>query len=295
MRRLSYLGIVTCVVALLGGGLAWRYGAVILNYGAVPSSQPNPEDGTVTNAAYRNAYFDLSYPLPEGWTEGLPGPEPSHSAYYVLGTLVPNGELTATILIAAQDMFFADDPQGGLAGVASDFREAMSRLDGMTIDREPAEMKVADRLVQRVDFSGVGLYRTMVALEIRCHVVSFLLTAQDPEQLAKLAASLDKLSVAGDKPGPAVPPCIKDYVVADNLVHRVEPPAVVPKYVPIPVRLFIGVDGGVKHVHVIRAPAEHRKIIEDALRQWRFKPYMRDGRPIEIETGVVLQSSLASR
>ena len=71
------------------GGLAWRYGAVLLPFGAVTSQMPNPEDGKVANATYANAYFGLSYPLPQGWAEGEVGPDPSHSGYYVLGTLVP--------------------------------------------------------------------------------------------------------------------------------------------------------------------------------------------------------------
>src|SRR6266851_6508154 len=99
MRRLLHLGVVTCLV----GWLAWRYGAVILPFGAVTSRMPNPEDGRVASATYTNGYFGLSYPLPQGWAEGEIGPDPSHSGYYVLGTFVPKNELTGTILIAAQD------------------------------------------------------------------------------------------------------------------------------------------------------------------------------------------------
>jgi len=42
----------------------------------------------------------------------------------------------------------------------------------MTIDREPSEMRIVNRDVWRVDFSGVGLYRAMFVTEIRCHLVS---------------------------------------------------------------------------------------------------------------------------
>src|SRR5215831_14127483 len=74
-------------------------------HGGVP--MPHPQDGTVANGIYTNKYFDLSYPLPAGWTEGMAGPGPSPTAYYVLGTLVPAGEQTGTIFVAAQDAFFA--------------------------------------------------------------------------------------------------------------------------------------------------------------------------------------------
>jgi hypothetical protein len=47
---------------------------------------------------YINPYFDLAYRLPPGWREGMAGPDPSESGYYVLSTLVPDGEFTGTIL-----------------------------------------------------------------------------------------------------------------------------------------------------------------------------------------------------
>jgi hypothetical protein len=287
MRRLLHLSVLTCLV----GWLAWRYGAVLLPFGAVTPQLPNPEDGKVANATYTNRYFGLSYPLPQGWAEGEVGPDPSHSGYYVLGTLVPKGELAATILIAAQDTFFADKPHGDAASAITEFRQAISEVEGMMVDREPSEVSIAERRIHRVDFSGVGLYRATFLVESRCHLVSFNLTARDPELLASLARSLDHLAFAGrgDVTSP-VPTCVKNYAVADNLLSRVEPAIVGPMGTPIPVRIVVGSDGGVKHVHVIRATAEQRKGIDAALRQWKFRPYEINGRAVEIETGLIFQA-----
>src|SRR5215467_8575475 len=148
MRRLSLLGLAIGLV----GWIAWSYGSV--SPGAVTSSMSNPEDGAVANGRYVNMYFDLSYPLPPEWAEGLAGPEPSETGYYVLSSLVPKGEHDSTILIAAQDRFFADNPDNDLAAAVRDFREAMARVDGMTIDHEPSEMTIAGHVMRRVDFSG---------------------------------------------------------------------------------------------------------------------------------------------
>jgi hypothetical protein len=296
MRRLLLLllglGVATCVA----GGLAWRYGAVTLPYGTVMSPMPLPEDGKVLGGAYVNDYFDLSYPLPEGWTEGLQGPDPSDTGYYVLSELIPQSDPAATILIAAQDMFFASKSPGNIAEMVHDFRQAMSEVDGMTIDREPTEVKAADRLLYRVDFSGVGLYRATFTTESRCHTVSFNLTSRDPELLADLALGVDKLSSARKRDsGAPVPYCIENYAVPENLLQRVEPTPVGPKFMPIPVRIIVDTDGSVKHVHVIRATAEQRKSIEDALRQWKFKPYRMNGRAVEIETGLVFRFTVAEK
>jgi hypothetical protein len=283
MRRFLYLCVVACVVGLL----AWRYGATVSPFGAVTAQSPNPEDAKISNGVFTSRYFDLSYPLPQGWTDALAGPEPSYSGYYVLGTFAPKDELTGTILIAAQDTFFSAKPHDDAASAAKDFRQAIAGIEGMTIDREPLEMTIARRPLHRVDFSGVGLFRAMFVAEIRCHLVSFNLTARDPEQLANLTKSLDNLSLASarDDTSPA-PICIKDYAVADNLLQKVEPPVAGIAATPIPVRIIIGTDGAVKHVHAIRATVAQRKAIDDSVRQWRFRPYTIDGRAVEIETGL---------
>ena len=66
-----------------------------------------------------------------------------------------------------------------------------------------------------------------------------------------------------------------------------EPEGVSAKAVSIPVRMIVATDGSVKHVHVIRASAAQRRNIEEAVRQWKFKPYVKQGRPVEVETGVM--------
>jgi hypothetical protein len=284
------LGVVTCVA----GGLAWRYGAV--TYGTFIAQMPLPEDGKVLGGIYVNDYFDLSYPLPEGWTEGLAGPDPSDSGYYALSELIPQSDPAATILITAQDMFFASKSHGNIAEMVNNFRQAMSEVDGMTIDREPTEVKVADRLLYRVDFSGVGLYRATFTTESRCHAVSFNLTSRDPELLGSLAFSVDKLSSARKQDsGAPVPYCIENYAVPENVLQRVEPTPVGPKFMPIPVRIIVDTEGGVKQVHVIRATPEQRKSIEDALHQWKFKPYRLNGRAVEIESGLMFRFTVAEK
>jgi hypothetical protein len=296
MRR--WLLLLSVVVATsLATWLGWRYGAVIWSYGTVIAQMPFPEDGKVLGGIYVNDYFDLSYPLPQGWTEGLAGPDPSDAGYYVLSSFVPQSEQNASMMIVAQDMFFASKSHSNIAEMVGDFRQAMSEVDGMTIDREPTEVKVADRLLYRVDFSGVGLYRATFATESRCHVVSFNLTSRDPGLLAELALSIDKLSSARKRESgaPAAPYCIENYAVPENLLQRVEPTPVGPKFMPIPVRIIVDTEGSVKHIHVIRAAPEQRKSIEDALRQWKFKPYRMNGRTVEIETGLVFRFTVAER
>jgi hypothetical protein len=293
MRRLLHLGAVASLMAMLASALAavlaWRYGETILPF-AVTSAMPDPQDGRVTGDIYTNAYFGLSYPLPKGFAEGLAGPDPSHSGYYVLASFVAQATGAGTILIAAQDAFF-DEPRNDLAAAASEMRDTMAQIDGMSIDREPEKVAIgrrpASRPAWRIDFNGVGLYRAMIITEMRCHLVSITLTAHDQQGRETLAQSLDSVSLTARR---APPVCIRDYASGDQLVHRVAPTDIASSPMPIPARIIVGSDGTVRHVHVIRATNAQRKGIEQALRQWTFRPHMINGRAVEVETGLALRS-----
>lgn len=283
MRRVLYAG----TAAALLGWLAWQSGAAIFHRGTA-FFVTNPQDGKVAGASYANSYFGLTYPLPQDWKTGEAGPVPSQSGYYVLATFVPDSERNAAILVAAQDLFFAAGEPGDVADGARDFMQAVSNINGMTVDRDLKELKVGNQLLYRVDYSGVGLFRATFRTKIRCHVVSFNLTARDPALRTHLAQSFDHLSfAAGD--GSRPPPCVKDYAKGDNVLHKVRPLPVGPKFTPIPVRIIVGADGSVKHVHVIRATDDQRRSIEEALYQWKFKPYEANGRLSPVETGLTFR------
>jgi hypothetical protein len=282
MRKLLYLAACLAYVCLASAA-AWRGSTAT-------APAPNPDDGSVTQGIFRNAYFNLSFPLPPGWTVGIAGPGPSITGYYVLATFVPAGELTGTILIVAQDMFFAAKPSGDDVAMTDALSRAMSEVAGMTIDRPPSEVQIAGRRFGRVDFSGVGLFRSTLITQIRCHLVGFNLTAKSPALLADLVLSLGHLGYAGDNGARRTDPkCMSNYADAEHLLAKVDPPAISPAAIPIPIRIIIGADGAVEHVHVIRASGAQRDAIENALGQWKFKPHQIGGNATAIETGLLIE------
>jgi hypothetical protein len=287
MRRLLHLG--AGAFLAIAGMLAWRYGETFLPF-AVTSAMPDPQDGRVSSGVYTNAYFGLSYPLPDGFAEGLAGPDPSHSGYYVLASFVPQAVGAGSMLIAAQDTFF-DEARRDLATTAGEMRDTMAQIDGMSIDREPTQITIGRRPAShpawRIDFNGVGLYRALIIAEMRCHLVSITFTASDPEARETLAGSLDQVSLAAGRDPPV---CIRNYATGDQLIRKVALTDIAPSPMPIPARIIIGSDGAVRHVHVIRATDAQRKGIEQALRQWTFKPHTSNGRAVEVETGLALRS-----
>jgi hypothetical protein len=239
----------------------------------------NPDDGIVGNAVYSDPYFALRYPLPAGWTAGPQPPRPSFSGYYVLDTPSPPPNAKATILIAAQDEFFAGQPsaEASVRDLAQSFAGPGHAI------AKPTSITIAGHAFFRLSIPGTPLSRIVLATESRCHVVLFVFTGAEPVRLEALSRSVDHLTFAA---GRAPPACRRGYATVLTIRHQVQPIPAGPRFVAIPVRIIIGADGRVQHIHVIRAAPEQRRNIADALAQWRFVPYLAEGHPAPVETGL---------
>lgn len=260
---------------------------------ATDSLYPDPESGSVVGGAYANAYFGLSVPLPPGWTEGLAGPPPSPRGLYVLSSMDGTKASRATLLIVAQDLFFSAKPFANSADLAADFRAGLARIPDLTIDQRPAAMTIGGHAFLRLDYHAGGLYRGWLATELRCHVVSFNITATDRATVDHVADLLQAMSLPAQSEtatdagrARTMPACIKDYVTAQTTIHRVEPGQVDLNGRTVPVRITISTDGKVEHVHVISATPAQRQAIEQVLTGWEMKPLELEGQPVEVETGL---------
>lgn len=81
--------------------------------------------------------------------------------------------------------------------------------------------------------------------------------------------------------------CIKDYATDENTITRVDPVLTEHRFNPVPVRIIIDKEGKVKHIHFLSAFPDQAKAITDALGKWKFKRCLRDGKPVEVETGLM--------
>lgn len=252
---------------------------------------PDPETGFIADHSYSNPYFGLSYSLPSGWIEGLPGPPPSDTGYYVL-TSLKTGEAfkdanKGTILIAAWDLFFISRPVGNAQELVQDMKNNL--LHVYSPEPAPAQLKIGENPFARLDYEAkvAQLHWKILATEVRCHVVQFVFASREPKLLADLVQSMNKMKLR--ETSGQVPACVKDYATGTNVLHKVDPAMAGPKFTSVPVRLVIGEDGRVKYIHVISAFPEQARSVEDALRQWIFKPYMQNGKPSEVETGILFK------
>jgi hypothetical protein len=123
--------------------------------------------------------------------------------------------------------------------------------------------------------------------------VQFALTSSDTKLLENLLLDMNRMKLPaeanpiGGTGGGDVPVCIKDYATDEHLLARVDPVFAERRFNSVPVRIIIDKDGKIKHIHFLSAFPDQVKVITDALGQWKFKPNLRDGHPVEVETGIL--------
>jgi len=203
------------------------------------------------------------------------------------------GEARGSILFAAHDMFFTPLP-------AATARQVVNYTKNHLAPEFQVELKPTQTAIGGKPFTffaywaPVGeLHWYVLATEIRCHTVEIVLMNRDPKTLQELLLDMNKklklaeAASSGGTGGGNVPVCIKDYAKSENIIDRVDPVLTIPRHNAIPVRIIIDKEGKVKHIHVLSAFPEQEKAITDALKQWRFRPYERDGQKLEVETGIM--------
>jgi hypothetical protein len=265
---------------------------------ASDSVTPLPEGGSIANNAYTNQYFGLSYPLAQDWYQKFQGPPPSETGLYVLAQIrrseTYKGEARGNILITAQDMFFTPLPVANALQVVNYTKNHLQ--DVYKLELKPTQTTIAGRPFTFFAYWSpvAGLHWYVLATEIRCHTVEFVLMNRDPKTLESLVLEMNKMklpeeaSPTGGKGGGAFPVCIKDYARPENVMERVDPVLTEHRFNAVPVRIIIDKEGKVKHIHFLSAFPDQQKAITDALKQWKLRPYhLPDGQAVEVETGIM--------
>ena len=139
------------------------------------------------------------------------------------------------------------------------------------VERAPIKVRIANRDFVRLDYlsAAAGLHWHMLATEIRCHVVQFVFTGSSPKSMARLVENLKTMT----QPTDSTPVCLKDFATPDAVLEREEP-------------VFSQL-----RFNFLSAFPEQAKSISDALLQWRFKPYLLNGQPVQVETGLLFGRS----
>ena len=274
---------------------------VILVKGAWSSASdsvtPVPESGNVSNNIFRNAYFGMTYTLPTEWEEKYKGPPPSDSGRYVLAQIRPadtfKGPARGSILITADDLFFSTQPVTNALELVKYSKDNLQA--DYKVEMPPTPTKLGTHPFTFFAYWSpiAELHWYVLATEIRCHAVQVVLTSRDTKLLQSLMLDLNKMQLPAEADptagtgGGDVPVCVKDYADSGNVISRVDPVFTERRFNAVPVRIIVDKEGKVRHIHFLSAFPDQAKAITDAFKQWKFKPYLRDRRPVEVETGIM--------
>jgi hypothetical protein len=194
------------------------------------------------------------------------------------------------MLITAEDMFFTPLPANNsleFVNYAKDNLQADYK-----VERSPMQTRIGGQPFTFFAYwSPVAeLHWYVLATEIRCHTVEVTLTSRDTRLLDDLMQDLNKMRFTEeDSPAyaDAVPVCVKDFARGENVIARVDPVFTERRFNSVPVRIIIDKEGRIKHIHLLSAFPDQAEAVTSALRQWKFKPYLKDGQPFEVETGIM--------
>jgi len=98
----------------------------------------------------------------------------------------------------------------------------------------------------------------------------------------------------GAKPAPI------SRMMEGNLIHRVQPiyPALAKQariQGSVVLRAIINREGVIENLQAVSGPPVLEQAAIEAVKQWRYKPYLLDGQPIEVETQVTVNFSLGGQ
>lgn len=273
---------------------------------ASDSTTPLPETVALANNILTDQYFGISYTLPPGWIQQFTPPPPSESGSYTLAQLVRSGgykfgqgggpqeESRGSIMLTAQDMFFTSVPAANAQQYVNYAKTHLA--DYYQLELKPTQTTIAGQPFTFFAYwsPDAQLHWYVLATQIRCHTVEIVLMNHDPKALEEMVRDMDKkmkfpaeAGSMGGTGGGSVPVCIKDYAQGGNVTERVEPVLTLHRYNAIPVRIIIDKEGKVKHIHFLSAYPEQEKTITEALKQWKFRPYEKNGQRLEVETGIM--------
>ena len=128
-------------------------------------------------------------------------------------------------------------------------------------------MRIANHSFVRFDYMSpvAKLHWHVLATEVRCHTIQFVFTSHDAKLIENVVKSMNTMKlpenagITAGNGGGDIPLCIKDFANTENLITRVDPILAEPRFNPVPVRIIVGKDGKVKHIHFLSAFADQAK------------------------------------
>ena len=279
---------------------------------------PEPEHGTIVGNTYANEFLGFWFPIPDGWQVNREsvGADREGEAKRISGgglelLVIDRGDRKhggSRIVISAMD---AAGYSAGTPAFASNFVRGPIGETGGEVLREGLPVDFAGqhffRGDYRQDFKGGSQWGAFVCTKFNGYFIGWTFVTYSADELEGLVNSLQRLSFR-DQPVPIAgivvshPPAgaarpqrirVSQRVSEGLLIKRVDPEypdGARQKHVEGSVTLIglIDKNGNVAELSVVSGPSLLVPATLEAVRQWKYKPYLLQGEPLAMQTQIVV-------
>ncbi len=284
---------------------------------------PKPEGGIFANNTYKNDYFGLSYPLTTEWTQGSPAgqstPPPPGIYFLFTGDRHMGRPLVNRVVLTADD---ARSYTMSIEQYVSKLVHAQVKIKNGEMVREVHAVDFAGvhflRADHKEDFSGGSLYNSCLCTQHIGYFLCWNFVAQSQPELEEIVGTLQQLSFRPDgartqnraaenrvsgglMPAAEFPPLrIRvSAAVAEGLlkqqVRPVYPAEAKEKHVQghVVMKAIIDTNGEVTRLDLVSGHPLLAQAAIEAVRNWKYKPFLLEGKTVEVETVVDIAFQLS--
>jgi TonB family protein len=287
--------------------------------------KPGPEEGTLAGNIYANEFLGFSFPIPDGWevNREILGTEREGEA-----KRTPGGGLELLVIDQHTGKPFRNRivvSALDAAGMSATTQEYVSKFvkvrlnrDGRQLVQDAVDIELAGRHFSRADYkessAEVTLHKAFVSTKFRGYFLGWTLVAGSPEELEAIAKSLDRISFREDRqlssgvigstvpaaPGRPLRVRVSQGVSQALLLKKVDPeyPSDARRdhvQGSVVLRATIDTSGNVANLTLTSGDPKLAPAALEAVKQWKYKPYLLNGSPVEVETQVTVAFQLSER
>jgi len=289
-------------------------------------NKPGPEQGAIVSNIYANEFLGFSFPIPDGWevNREILGTEREGEAKRTPGgglELLVVDQHTAKpfrnrIVVSALD---ATSMSATTQEYVSKFAKVQVNRDGRELVRDAFDVELAGKHFFRADYKqpipGGALAEAFVCTKFRGYFIGWTFVAGSPEELEGLVNSLQRLAFRdelGPMPGRIIishPPAGTAFPRRVRVSQRVSESFLTTKVVPeypddakqariqgsVVLKAEINKNGDVEDLTVVSGHPMLAPAAIEAVKQWKYRPYLLNGQPVAVETQVTVAFQLSPR
>jgi protein TonB len=286
-----------------------------------PSTALRYDTGTLGQGRYANQCLGFTYVIPEGWDVSMIVGRDGRAKHLPDGGLAllaiqqhTDAPPSNMIVLTAHDA--TGQPQSTEDFVKNAVHSEVSgHAEGRELIREPFPVEYGGKKFFRSDYkqsfsNGVNSFMSILETKFRGYYIGASLVAGSEEALDKATDSLGRTTFLDDQPNPA---CVageeasavrkaprvrvSEGVAKALLEKRVQPlyPEEARHHLiqgDVVLKVVIASSGDVSEIFVVHGDPMLAAPAKDAVKQWKFKPYLLNNQPAEVETQITVSFTL---